>query len=452
MNENPPRKMTAAEHEKERKKREAARWNKAILYYLHQMYRAEAERQAEKYSTGYLMKQLAGSFREQKGKTLQKLTEKQPGELSALELLQRMEVFQEEDSPFRLLMEDLRQDPDSEERLSAAVNRIVEEAPERILRRGRRNGVHIRKKDPGEAPEPEQGPEPQPDPEQLEREERRLFYEMAFLRAVMPPRRYQELFQALVQQGRIKAPQMKAPPREEWVDLSYDAYVAAHIAVPKARSGDLGNADELFSAACYMLAAYEQKDRLVFDEKAADVRAMELSGSKAFRLYVNQHPGSLVAAAQNTGLEITSADLTELDRALRERDAVLSSVRDALRRRASGKSAAYHRMTNALDAFVTATNEPEKKEKDALAVTLARFITTEGNPKNTGYEREGGLQAATALRSLLPEKDFRSFLKNVNAQRGPEEQITQQMLDARAAQRREEEPERAAPGKALSAN
>ena len=448
MNENPPRKMTAAEHEKERKKREAAWWNKVIVYYLNQMYHAEMDRQTEKYSTGLLVKQMVEYFREQKMKTLQKLTEKQPGELSALELLQRMEAYQEEDSPFRRLMEDLRQAPDSEERLAAAVDRIVEEAPERILSRGRRNAVHIRKKSQAEAP----GPEPEQDPEHAEREEKRLFYEMAFLRAVMPPQRYLELFQTLVQQGRIRAPEAKTLPQEEWADLSYDAYVAAHIALPKARDGDLGNTDELFSAACYMLAAYEQKDKPDFDVKKADVRAMELSGSKAFRLYVKQHPGSLIAAAQNTGLEVTGADLTELDRALLERDAVLSSVRDALRSHASGKSAAYHQMKNALDGFVAVTDEPDKQEKDALTMTLAQYVLTEGSPESPVFERKAGLLAAAALRALLPEKDFQVFLKTANARRGPEEQITQRMLDSLTAQPREAAPERAAPEKALSSN
>jgi hypothetical protein len=116
---------------------------------------------------------------------------------------------------------------------------------------------------------------------------------------------------------------------------------------------------------------------------------------------------------------------------------VLASVRDALRSQGSGQSAAYHRMTNALHRFVSAPDEPGKKEKDALALTLAQYVMTEGDPQTPGFRREAALQAATALRALLPEKEFETFLKTANARRGPEEQITREMLDARSTQPRE---------------
>ena len=263
----------------------------------------------------------------------------------------------------------------------------------------------------------------------------------------MSPERYQQLFQELVKQGRIRIPEREAgePQRAERTGLSYDGYVAARKAMPKERDGELDNLDELLTAAAYLLAAYEQKDQAAFDEKKADARAMELSGSKAFRLYMKDHPGSLFAAAQNTGLEATGADMAALEAELQARDAVLTSVRDALQSQASGQSAAYHRMTNALHRFVTAPNEPGKKEKDALTMTLAQYVMTEGDPRTPGFRREAGLQAATALRALLPEKDFETFLKTANARRGPEEQITRELLDARSSQPGEVAPEPEAP-------
>ena len=433
MKQNPPRKKTAAELEKERKLRDAEWWNRVIVYYLNQMYHDEVDRQVEKYRPKLLVEQMADYFRAQNLETLRKLTEKKPGEFSALELLQKMERFQEADSPFLGLMNNIRESPDSEEKLAEAVNRVVEEAPERILNRGRRNAIHIRKKQQPEAEAPREAQEEQA------QEEERLRYELAFLRTVMSPERYQQLFQELVKQGRIRIPEreVEEPQRAERTGLSYDGYVAARKAMPEERDGELSNLDELLTAAAYMLAAYEQREQAAFDEKKADARAMELSGSKAFRLYMKDHPGSLLAAAQNTGLEATGADMAALEAQLNARDVVLASVRDALRSQASGQSAAYHRMTNALHRFVTAPNEPGKKEKDALALTLAQYVMTEGDPRNAGFRREAGLQAATALRALLPEKDFETFLKTANARRGPEEQITREMLDARSTQPRE---------------
>ena len=51
--------------------------------------------------------------------------------------------------------------------------------------------------------------------------------------------------------------------------------------------------------------AAEQKDEPVFDEKKAEARAMELTGSKAFRQYMKLHPGSLLAAAQKVKAFVT---------------------------------------------------------------------------------------------------------------------------------------------------
>ena len=423
------RKKTAAELEEERKRREAEWWNKVIVYYLNQMYHREMDAQMEKYRPKLLVEHVAEFIREQK--LLRRLSEKKPGEYSALELLQKMQAFQEEDSPFRDLYQGIKESPDSEEKLAGALSRVVEEAPKRILGRGRRNAVHIRgdRRTVAEAPQEER-----PDPEKDRQEELRLRYEMSFLRAVMPPILYQQLCRKLVEQGRIKDPEKDLIVRpEERSGPTREEFIERHRVLPRQGEGGLENLDELYTSAAYMLAAYEQRDALEFDEKKADARAMELSGSKAFRSYINSHPGSLLAAAQNTGLEATHQTITELERTQRERDETLASVRDGMRAKASGKSAEYHQLVNSIDRFLKNPDEPTQKQKDTLSMALARYVMTEGDPKNPAYERESSLQAVRGIRALLPEREFQMFLISTNLKRGPDDQITAEKLDVLAA-------------------
>ena len=443
MKKNSPQitRKTAAEVEEERKRRAAEWWNKVIVYYLNQMYHAQVDAEIEKYRPKLLVEQLLEYYHEQN--TVDLLNKKEPGKLSAMEILERMQAFQEEDSPFRDLYRDIKEDPTARDKIERSMSRCVEEAPKRILARKHRNAVHVRMK-----PHPEEEghkEEEAIDPEEARREEERLRYEMTFLRTVMPPKLYRQLCEGLVKQGRMKDPELDFLdiPEEEKGEVTYEDYVERHRALPRAREGELGNVDELFTAAAYMLAAYEQKDELSFDEKAADARAMEISGSKAFRQYMKSHPGSLLAAAQNTGLEATQGEIDTLNWELKKRDDALASVHDAFRTKASGQTAAYHQTMNALGRFLRNAEEPSKKEKDALSMTLAQYILTEGDPKNPNYCREGGLQAARALQILLPEKDFQKFLETANEKRSPEDTITVEKLAALAA-----EPPEAAPQKA----
>ena len=202
-----------------------------------------------------------------------KLREKKPGQLSGLELLERLDKFQEADSPFRSLLKDLRESPEQEEKIQQSVARVLEEAPQRILGRGRRNALHVKR--PGQAPEPQ--PLPEPDPE----EEERTKCEMAFLRTVMPPALYQKLCQEMIRQGRMRELGWEVPelPERERIGVTYAEYSALHTAELAEKDGKPANMDEVFTAAAYQLAAFEQKDSEHFDEKKADARAMELSGS-----------------------------------------------------------------------------------------------------------------------------------------------------------------------------
>ena len=157
---------------------------------------------------------------------------------------------------------------------------------------------------------------------------------------------------------------------------------------------------------------------------------MELSGSKAFRYFMKCHPGSLLAAARNTGLEVTQKDFVKLEKKLKNRDEVLNAVLDGLKGQTGGRSAEFHRMTNALDRFVSAPEEPGTQEKNALSLQLAQFVMTEGNPNNPGYQWGTSMLAAKALKAMLPKKDFNTFLLQANLNRPRDAQLVPGELDA----------------------
>ena len=195
-------KKTAAELEAERRQRAAEWWNRVIVYYLNQMYHREVDRQVEKYRPKLLVEQLAEYYHEQQAMKL--LKQKEPGKLSALEILQKMQAYQEEDSPFRDLYREIQENPEAEEKIEKSLSRCVEEAPAQILgrHRGRRNAVHIRhKSSPGE--EKAREVEPPQDPQEAEREHERLRCELTFLRGVAPKHIYRNLCAGLIKQGRL---------------------------------------------------------------------------------------------------------------------------------------------------------------------------------------------------------------------------------------------------------
>ena len=167
---------------------------------------------------------------------------------------------------------------------------------------------------------------------------------------------------------------------------------------------------------------------------------MELSGSKAFRVYVNSHPGALLGAARGTGLEVTHRQFTALEKKLRTRDDTLTAVRDALKARSTGRTAAYHRMVNALDRFVSAPEEPPQRGKEELSLQLAQFVMTEGNPNDQGYDWETAMLAAKALKTVLPGKDFDAFLMQANLSRPGEDKLSARELDAFAIPRPQAAP------------
>lgn len=440
--------LTPAEKEEEHRKQEAAWWQKVITYYLNQMYHAEVDREIERSRTEQtpLLSYMAQVVHERR--IVEQLYEKKAGQLSAYEVLEKMDKYQEADSPFRALLTDLKEskekpeDPAAQEKAERSLSRCVEEAPVQIVNRTRRNAMRVKRAAQprrGQQPEPQEPPKPDPV------EEERTRYEMTFLRAVMPPELYRKLCEELTKQGRAVDPEkdfLFIPEREG--GRSYEEYTAAHKVDPVEKDGQLANLDEIVTSAAYMLAAYEQKDEPDFDEKAADARAMELSGSKGFRAYVGSHPGSLLAAARNTGIEATHRELMALDKSIRKRDAVLGSVRDAMRRTASGKTAAYHQVMNAIDRFASSPDDPPEEERSALGLKLAQYVMTEGNPASPHYKKEDAMLAARAMKALLPKRDFEAFLTTANQGRSEGQKLRAEELEG-PVPRRPEAAERQGP-------
>ena len=160
--------------------------------------------------------------------------------------------------------------------------------------------------------------------------------------------------------------------------------------------------------------------------------------------YMTRHPGSLLAAARNTGLDIISADLTAMEAELARRDALLHSGLNTLKAAIIGKSAEYYRMTNSLDRYAAMNGEVPEAERTGLKNRLAEYVLTEGDPRHQNYDRACVLGAMRALKALTLEQDFSRFLTIVNRDREPAAQIDAKELDELPAvlEREAESPQR----------
>ena len=426
--------QTPEEEERDRKKRERQYWEKILAYYMMQKWEKEQKQEEKKidvHPVDLFMIHVT------QGRDLAELIfEKQPGRKSLFELLEDMEPFQEEDSPFRSLLHTMRERPEDKQGVKSALEECIRVAPARILDRQRALGRN-------------NGPE-----NEIRRaeEERRLEGEMCFLRGVMPRDLYLMLCRELTLQGRITDPErdfLYVPDRESRV--TYEQYTARHRTEPQEREGKLSNADQVFTSAAYMMAAWEQRNEAVFDERKADARAMELFNGRAFRTYMDRHPGSLLAAARNTGLDIISTDLAAEDADLARRSAMLRSARDTLKPAAAGKPAAFQRMANALDRCVSADGGLPEEDLSGLKGRLAEYVLSE-DPKSEEYDRKCVVGAMRALKALMPEQDFSRFLNVVNHAREPGDQIDGEQLDTAAARNergREELRREAVPGEEI---
>jgi len=233
----------------------------------------------------------------------------------------------------------------------------------------------------------------------------------------MPAKLFRSLCEELAKQGRSLDPErdFRYVPDARSQGVDYPAYVDRHRVMPEEQDGKLKNRDEVFTGAAYLMAAWEQKDAPVFDERMADARAMELSASRAFRSFMHQSPGSLLAAARNVGLDFTHDAMLGMEAVLAKRDASLRPARDALKKASAGKSAAFHRLANALDRFVEAEVEPERSEREALRKQLGEFILRETSPRHAEGGRTDMLYALSALRALVGAQEFATVLDTVNS-------------------------------------
>ena len=203
---------TAAEWEEERRQRDAAWWQKVITWYLNREYHAQVEREIAKglEPAGFKYDPERNLL---KGGLVQSLFKKEEGKASAAEILERMDKYQDADSPFRKLLKTIKKDPPNEFKVAESLNKCVEEAPAQIL--GRRRGKAVYRKGPGTKPERE-GPAAHPGKERelgkpgsLRRlkEDERFRMEMTLLHAVMPLDLYAKLCQELTRQGQPVDPE-----------------------------------------------------------------------------------------------------------------------------------------------------------------------------------------------------------------------------------------------------
>ena len=249
------------------------------------------------------------------------------------------------------------------------------------------------------------------------RYDRLMRLKLGFLRRVMPQALFHELCQGLAREGHVVNLALLDIPDRNPARMTYMDYVNAKMTQMQVHNGRLVNADNVYTSAAYMLAAYEQKDLPLFNAARTDERARELFGSKAFRVYLDSHPGSLVAAAQNTFLDITHDGLIELEEKIAARDAVLDTMSKSLRSRASGQTANYHRMLNKIERFVKSPVEPSDADKKALIGAIGDYVLKDCAPGSEVADEEGLRDAMCAAGALLPEDSFMKLLEQVNAGR-----------------------------------
>ena len=406
--------LTAEELEKKKKREAELQWKKILAYYMMETYVTKAQAQAEaELRNAYLA---TNRYVKEHG-LLNRLLEKKGNGPSPAELLMEIGKFEPPDSPLGELFQEMQKDPPSEEKLNQALTRVIVEEPPRVIADAQKEQERKTEWERSHAKDKEAAGDFELVDEEHVRYEERLGKKMAFLRAVMPPELYKELEQTLESgEYTLSAQQLEEPEKRKH---DYKTYVKEKRVEPEEKAGQLANAGDVYSAAAYMLAAYEQKGAPEFDEAKADVRAMELSGSRAFKAYMKGHPGNLLAAARGTAVEETHNGVAALDADLSRRDAILTNTRDSLKKLATGKTPCFHRMLNALDRFVNADTEPTQEEKAGLVNALGDYITTDGSPKSREYNKECFTQAMCSVKALLPEQDFEKVVEQVNVGREP---------------------------------
>lgn len=410
--------MLTAEELRRKKKREMElQWRKILAYYMMETYVTKAEAQAvAEMQVAY---RATGQFIQKHG-ILQRLFEKQGNGPSPAELLMEIGKDEPPDSPLGELYSEIQKSPLSEEKLTEAMERVVVEEPPRMIAEAQKERERRARWERENAKSIEAAGGFELVDEGRVRYEARFDKKMALLSTLMPPEAYKELEQAIASgEYMIDPDQLGVQENQPESKRDYQSYVKEKRVEPEEKAGKLANAGDVYSAAAYVIAAYEQKDAPEFDEAKADARAMELSGSRAFKAYMKGHPGNLLAAARGTAVEETHDGIAALDADLSRRDAILTDARDSLKSMATGKTACFHQMLNALDRYVNADTEPSQQEKESLVGALGTYVSKDCAPDSSEMDVACFTQAMRAAKALLPEKKFEVVLDMVNVGREP---------------------------------
>ena len=115
--------------QKRRKKEREAWWKKILAYYM--MQKMADEQAKARLLQAYAFNHILITTEEIviKEGMLSRLFRKEPGRLSAMEILERMAQGEKKDSPFRSLLNKIRQEPMSEEETEKAIAEVIEKAP-----------------------------------------------------------------------------------------------------------------------------------------------------------------------------------------------------------------------------------------------------------------------------------------------------------------------------------
>ena len=405
-----------AELEKKRRKERELWWKKILAYYM--MEKMVEEQKKAEVVTQFAYYQTQMVIRES---MIGALFYKEPGRMSAMEMLKEISKDEAEDSEFKKLMDKISQEPMSEKETEEAIAEVIEKAPPKMIEDAKAERERRETLQQQEAMKAKENPLAKPairvpDAAAI-RYDRQMRLKLAFLKQLMPSALFNELCQGLAREGHaVNAAALEIPDRNP-AHMTYNDYVAAKKTQMQMHDGRFVNASNVYTSAAYMLAAYEQKDHPVFSAARADERARELFGSKAFRVYLDSHPGSLVAAAQNTFMDITYDGMIELEQKITARDAVLDAMSRSLRRRASGQTANYHRMLNKMERFVKSPTEPSDDEKKQLIRAIGDYVLTDCAPGSEVADEEALKDAMCAAGALLPEDSFVKLLEQVNAGR-----------------------------------
>ena len=404
---------------KRRKKEREAEWKKILAYYMMEKLKVERRQEAAMRAFAERYTAIITAELVVKEKKLAALFRKEPGRLSAVEILKKMCPNEEKNSPFRKLYDKISKEPISEQEAEKAIAEVIAEAPPMILESAKAERERKEKWQQEQIRQREADPVAaklhilEEDEEAL-RYAKKMRHRLSCLRKLMPQELFQNLCNGLAREGHAVNVNELEIPEEEPQHMTYEEYTARKKAQMQMHDGKFVNADNVYTSAAYMLAAYEQKDLPVFNAAVADERARQLFGTKAFRVYLDSHPGSLVAAAQGAFMDITHEGIVKLEAELQKRDAVLNTVSRNLRQSATGKTQRFYKMLNKLERFAGSPVEPSEAERKDLLASMGEYILKDCAPDSKEYDEACFKDAMCAVKALIPAESFGKVLDQVN--------------------------------------